>query len=112
MSDAEQAEIRLVLVTAPSELDARELAAGLVDARLAACASLVPGLTSIYWWKDEVQTEEETLLLIKTTLANQSAVEAWVLEHHPYDVPEFIVLLPSAVNAAYGQWLNKNVRAV
>jgi periplasmic divalent cation tolerance protein len=109
---SESTEFCLVLVTAPSELDARELATSLVEARLAACASLMPGLTSIYWWKAEVQTEAETLLLIKTTLSLLPLVEAWVLEHHPYDVPEFIVLQPSAVNAAYGQWLLQNVRAL
>jgi periplasmic divalent cation tolerance protein len=103
-------DFRLVLVAAPSELDARELAAGLVDARLAACVSLMPGMTSIYWWKDEIQTEDETLMLIKTTEAHLPGLEAWVLEHHPYDVPEFIVLELEAVNTAYGKWLASNVR--
>jgi periplasmic divalent cation tolerance protein len=110
MQPPKKPKFRLVLVTAPSELDARALATGVVEARLAACASLVPGLTSIYWWKDEVQTEAETLLLIKTTEALLPDLEAWIIEAHPYDVPEFIVLAMDGVNKAYGDWLAQNVK--
>jgi periplasmic divalent cation tolerance protein len=100
---------RLVMVTAPSESDARMLAAGLVEAELAACVSIVPGLTSIYRWKGEVQTEAEHLLLIKTTAEALPLVETWVLENHPYDVPECLAIVPHALNTRYAQWLGNQV---
>ena len=59
---------RLLLTTAPPDV-AQDLAHALVEERLAACVSLVPGVRSVYRWKDRVQDDPETQLLVKTTTA-------------------------------------------
>ena len=96
----------LVLCTAPAEGDqAAALASGLVDARLAACVNLVPGLRSFYRWQGEVHDEPEVQLLIKTRRGRFDELERWLSEHHPYDVPEIVALPIERGARAYLDWL-------
>lgn len=98
---------RVVLVTAPDLSVARDLARGLVERELAACANLVPGIRSIYRWEGKIEDEEEVLMVIKTTAARLDALERWVVEAHPYDTPECVALEPAAVEARYLSWLEQ-----
>jgi periplasmic divalent cation tolerance protein len=96
---------RVVLITAPDGEVARALARGLVEQRLAACANLLPAVTSVYRWEGAVQEDAEVLLVVKTVRARLEALEAYLDEHHPYDVPECVALAPAAVSDAYLAWL-------
>lgn len=96
---------RVVLITAPPGEPALALARGLVAARLAACVNLLPAVTSVYRWEGEVQEDPETLCVVKTTAARLPAIEGWLDEHHPYDVPECVALEPREVAPAYLAWL-------
>jgi periplasmic divalent cation tolerance protein len=99
----------VVLVTAPSETVALEIARTLVDERLAACVSVVPGLTSIYQWEGRREETPEALLLIKTRPEGYAALQRRVLELHPYSMPE-VLGLPVAEGApAYVQWVRESV---
>jgi periplasmic divalent cation tolerance protein len=100
----------VVLVTAPSAEKALELARALVGERLAACASLVPGVRSIYWWEGKVQDEPEALLVLKTTRDRFEALRDRTLALHPYQVPEVIALPVEAGSAAYLEWLVRETR--
>ncbi len=97
----------VVLVTAPSAEKAAELGRAVVSERLAACASVVPGLRSIYWWEGKVQDEAEALLLLKSTRARFDALRDRVLELHPYQVPEVVALPVEAGSRAYLEWIAK-----
>lgn len=97
--------IRLVLTTAASRDEADRIAAALVEAHLAACVNVVPGITSTYRWRDGVETADELLLLIKTTVENLEAVESALHRLHSYELPEFLVLQPEAAGKAYADWL-------
>lgn len=94
-----------MLVTAPDDAAARRLARGMVDARLAACVNLVPGALSVYRWEGEVHEEHETLMLIKSTDERLGELVEFVEREHPYDVPEFVVLDPEAIENGYREWL-------
>jgi periplasmic divalent cation tolerance protein len=83
---------QLVLCTCPDQETAGRIAERLVGDRLAACVSLVPGLTSIYRWQGEVQRDAEVLLLIKTAAARLPALTATLRGLHPYEVPEIVAL--------------------
>lgn len=96
---------RLVLTTAPDGATARRLARGLVEARIAACANLVEGVTSIYRWREAVEEQAEVLLLVKTTEARLGELAEHLARHHPYEVPELVVLEPAALAPAYLAWL-------
>ncbi len=97
--------ILLVLTNAPDREVARRLADGLVAARLAACVNLLAECTSVYRWKGAVETASEVPVLIKTRAALFPEVEAFILGHHPYEVPEVIAVPVDGGSPAYLQWL-------
>jgi len=85
------------------------LAGGLVEQRHAACVSILPGLTSVYAWKGQIESAEESLLLIKTRLANFPELERFIKELHPYEVPEILAIPVQAGSADYLAWLRESV---
>ena len=102
-------EFVVVLTTLPGDGDVDAFARTLVDERLAACVNVLPPMQSIYRWKGSVETATERQLLIKTRAAGVAALEQRVRELHPYDVPEFLVILVDGGSAAYLAWLNESV---
>lgn len=97
-------DVRLVLITTPNEGVGGDLARALVDARLAACVNVLPGLTSIYRWEGEVQEDSEALLIVKTSHAALGALVELVRRLHPYDVPECVALRPDVSEGRYLRW--------
>jgi periplasmic divalent cation tolerance protein len=83
---------RLMLCTCPDQETAQQLADQLVNERLAACVSLVPGIISTYRWKGEIHREPEVQLLIKTTIEQVEQLIERLRQLHPYDVPEIIAI--------------------
>lgn len=102
----------VVLVTAPHARCARALARSVLGARLAACANLVPGVESHYWWEGRLARSREVLLLFKTTPARLPALEQAILSAHPYDTPEIIVLGLQTGNDRYLRWIDRSVQPV
>jgi periplasmic divalent cation tolerance protein len=95
----------IVLVTAPDLKIARRLAKCALQAKLIACANLVPKLESHYWWQGKLESGAEVLMLLKTQRTNLRKLEALVLAEHPYDTPEFIVLRIDSGSEKYLAWL-------
>jgi periplasmic divalent cation tolerance protein len=99
----------VVLVTAPNLDTARALSKAALNARLVACANLVPKIESHYWWQGKLESSGEVLILYKTTKAKLNALEKLIMAEHPYDTPEFLVLPISAGNHRYLDWLHKSL---
>ena len=99
------AEPVVVLCTFPNAEVARQVATALVTRRLAACVNLVPGVESVYHWQGAVETAAEVLAVIKTTRAAYPALEAELLDRHPYEVPEVLALPVTAGAAKYLAWM-------
>ncbi len=97
-------ELCVVLTTAPDDETAKRLARALVRERLAACVNVVPGLTSVYVWRDAEEEEAEVLLVAKVRRSAFDRYAARVTELHPYDVPEIVALPAAAVAEAYRDW--------
>ncbi len=95
----------LALTTVDAGFDPRPLAAELVELRLAACVNIVPGLYSVYRWRETIEREDEQLLLIKTAMELLEELKRALFARHPYDVPEFIVIRPEQLSDAYCEWL-------
>jgi periplasmic divalent cation tolerance protein len=106
------AEFSIVLTTAPNQRVARRLARAALEERLAACANLAPGIESHYWWRGTMERSAETLVLFKTTRRHLAALEKLILQEHPYDTPEFVVLPMQAGTGRYLDWLRSSVREV
>jgi periplasmic divalent cation tolerance protein len=102
---------RLLLVTAPDRQTARRLARAALRARLIACANLIPGVESHYWWREKLERGSEVLLVLKTTVKRVANLEKLILAEHPYDTPEFLVLPLMAGSPGYLAWLAANTGA-
>jgi periplasmic divalent cation tolerance protein len=102
--------VRLILTTTASPEEAARLGRTLVEERLAACATLIPAMQSIYRWQDEIETATETLLLLKTAVDQLPALEARLHELHSYQTPEFLVLPIEAASRGYLDWLLTTLR--
>jgi periplasmic divalent cation tolerance protein len=96
--------IRIVYITIPRD-EADKIALALVQERLASCVNIVPKITSYYWWEDAVQSDDEALLIVKTTVQRFQALMDYVLEHHPYELPEIIGLPIASAYPEYVAWV-------
>ena len=101
---------RVVLTTTANPDEAAHLGRALVEERLAACATLIPAVQSIYRWQGEVEAATETLLLLKTGPEQLAALEARLHELHSYETPEFLVLGVDAASQPYLDWLQESMR--
>ena len=107
MSDVSSVEgMLVVLCTFPDMEKARGICNALVSEGLVACANLLPGVESVYRWKSEIQSDSETLAILKLPVDGFPALERKILELHPYDVPEIVAIRPESVNPAYLDWVN------
>jgi periplasmic divalent cation tolerance protein len=103
---------RIVMTTTASPDEATRLGLTLVEERLAACATLLPAVQSIYRWEGKIESSGETLLLLKTDLDQLTALEARLQELHSYQTPEFLVLGIEAGSRSYLRWLRANLGPV
>lgn len=100
----------IVFSTVPPELDAPALARTLVVEGLAACVHVSAELDAVYHWQGQVEQSRERALAIKTVERLVEPLERRLLELHPYEVPEFVVVPVVAGSAAYLEWLTGSVR--
>jgi len=103
-------EFVVILSTCPDTGTAERLATALVEESLAACVNVVPGLRSIYRWNDAVRSDEEVLMLIKTTAERLEAARLRLVELHPYEVPEVVALPVADGHHAYLEWVSNSTR--
>lgn len=95
----------LVYITAPDRAVARELAEALVHERLAACANIIDGMESFYWWEGKVESAREVLCLCKTTEEGFPALERRAKELHPYKVPCIVAFPIAHGHEPFLRWL-------
>ena len=96
--------LRVVFVTAPPS-KAEVMARSLVEKRLCACANVISGVRSFYYWKDELQHEAESMIIIKTTQQKIDDLIKYVKEAHPYEVPEIITVPVAEGLPDYVDWV-------
>ena len=102
--------VMFVYVTAKDADEARAIAKGVVGERLAACANVMDGMESFYWWDDVVQMEKEAVLILKTTENRVDALTARVKELHSYDCPCVVALPVSKGNDEFLTWVESQVQ--
>ena len=96
----------IVLCTVPDAATGESLARALVEARLAACVNIIPGLTSIYRWKGEVHQDNELLLIAKTRHDRFEELSAMLSGLHPYELPEIIAVPITNGRPAFLSWID------
>lgn len=100
----------VILCTAPDEATAQELAALVLSEKLAACVTLLPGATSLYYWEGKMEQEYEVQMLLKSDIDHQQALLACLKSHHPYQTPELLVLPVTHGDSEYLSWLYASLR--
>lgn len=100
----------LILSTCPDADTAQRLARILVEERLAACVSLLPGAVSTYRWQGRVEQAAEVQLLAKTPADRRDALMARLAELHPYELPEILAVETAAGLPAYLDWVTAETR--
>lgn len=98
-----------VFVTAASRREARRIARSLLERRLVACANIIAGIESHYWWEGKIDHAREWLLVMKTRRSRFRAVERAVKQLHSYQVPEIIALPLVAGQADYLRWMDASL---
>lgn len=98
------------MTTCGSPEEARHIARAVIERRLAACVNIVPQVESIYRWKGEIETSNESLLVFKTTTGAFERLRAALKELHSYEVPECIELTVTDGSEAYLDWIGESVR--
>jgi len=101
----------VVFSTASSAEEAEKIARGLVDARLAACVNVVPGMRSFYRWKGTIEDAAEWLLVIKSSRGRFDALRAALEKLHSYEVPEVIALTVIDGAQNYLNWMDGELGA-
>jgi periplasmic divalent cation tolerance protein len=76
---------------------------------LAACANIIPGVESHYWWKEKLEQSAEVLIIFKTTAKLQMALRDCVLANHPYETAEFITQAIDFGSDNYLAWIRQSV---
>ncbi len=96
-----------VLTTVASADEAVALVRALLERRLVACGTLVPGARSLYRWEGKIADEQEVLVILKTRASRLESLRTAFGELHPYKVPELLALPVTAGDDRYLAWINK-----
>lgn len=97
----------VVLTTVSSTEEATTLVRTLLERRLVACGTMLPGARSMYRWNGKVADEQEIVVLLKTRAARLEALEVAFGELHPYKVPELLALPVQAGLSKYLAWIDE-----
>ena len=98
-------DLQLVLCSVPNRDAAEHIAETLVSEQLAACVNIVPGIVSVYRWKEKIEKDEELLLLIKTARSRYASLQQRIQALHPYELPEIIAVSIQTGQTDYIQWI-------
>ncbi|MHA2602112.1 MAG: divalent-cation tolerance protein CutA [Candidatus Thorarchaeota archaeon SMTZ1-83] len=101
-------EYILAITTCPPK-EAESLARKLVETKACACVNIVEKVRSIYWWKDKLEDEQESILLVKTEKGNRERIWKVMEKNHSYDVPEFIVMPIVNGSPDYLRWISGSI---
>lgn len=104
--------MKIIFSTVDSSSEAERIAETLVNESLAACVNIVPGLRSIYRWKGAVHDESELLLIIKTSSEKSEEALARLVDIHPYELPEAVVIEVHGAHPPYLEWISAETRGL
>jgi periplasmic divalent cation tolerance protein len=99
----------VVFITAKDAEEAEKISKTLVKRRLAACVNIVAEVSSRYWWKDKLDTAQESLLIVKTRDTLLPDIIKTVKKAHSYSVPEIIALPIVGGSPDYLDWIDGEV---
>lgn len=99
----------VVFVTAKDKQEAQKIVRRLVEDKLIACANIVDGVKSVFWWQGKTDEADETLLIMKSEKRLFKKIAAAVKALHSYDLPEVIALPIVEGSADYLKWMKESL---
>lgn len=103
-------DTQIVLCTVPDRETAGQIATALVTEQLAACVNIVPGITSVYRWKNRIEQDTEQLLIIKTRSTVFATLQDSIRKLHPYELPEVIAVPITEGLPEYLDWIATSIK--
>ncbi len=100
----------MLYVTARNREEAEEIGEEVVKLRLAACANVLGGVNSIYWWEGEIEKANEALLILKTRRERVEDAISKIKEMHSYENPCIVAYPVIAGSENYLEWIEKETR--
>lgn len=100
----------VIFITTPNQKEAEKIANALLAEKLAACANIVDGVHSLFWWQGKIDSSNEALLMVKTKSALLQEIIHRAKELHSYDVPEIIALPIISGSQEYLSWISESVK--
>jgi len=101
---------QLILCTCPDDQVAKKIATCLVEEKLAACVTMLPNVTSVYRWQDNIECQNEVQLIIKTNKDKFNLLSDRINTLHPYDIPEIVALNIHQGNLQYLNWISESLK--
>ena len=98
-------DILIVIVTTPNSEEATKISEAVVSAHLAACATVIPTVTSVYRWEGKVTKDQESLVVMKTARSKYPELERTILQVHSYKVPEILAVQVAEGSVEYLRWV-------
>lgn len=99
----------VIFITASSKEESEKISAGLLNEKVAACVNIVPKIISTYWWQGNIESSQETLLVVKSRDDLLDKIIDIVKSCHSYTVPEIIAMPIVAGNKDYLKWIDDSV---
>ncbi len=100
----------VLFITAGSDDEAANIARTLVNEHLVACANIISGVRSLFFWEGSTQDEQETLIVLKSRLPLMDKIIPRVKELHSYSEPEVIALPIVSGSRSYLDWIGEVTR--
>ena len=98
----------IIYTTTNNMESAKAISYSLVEKRLAACCSIIPGITSVYQWNDKVNEDSEIFIMIKSRYELIENIRKEIISQHPYDVPEIISVEINNGSEKYLEWVKES----
>lgn len=99
-----------VISTFHNQESCKRISSEAVRKKLAACASMVDGFNSIYWWNEKVEETKETMVFYKVSDEKMKELVAFLEEKHEYDTPEIVSIKMDSVNEKYLKWIRASLQ--
>jgi len=100
----------VIFVTCAGLKEANKISGKLLDKKLVACANIIKGVSSRYWWKGKIEKSDEVMLIMKSRKQLFKKIVSEVKKLHSYSVPEIIALPIFAGNPDYLKWIKESVK--
>lgn len=97
----------MIYITTKDEAEAKKIGRALLVEKLVACVNIIDGMKSMYWWKDNIQVENETILIAKSKEGLMNRIIEKVKSEHSYDCPCIVSIPLGKGNPDFYEWIQE-----